>query len=86
VIDQKSSPESWALLVQDLDDLREHLESLVNQMCADGRIDDEDYAVQIAHAYAHLNRAWNSRNSVNWDVDAEWEAMSRFPEGLDPVG
>lgn len=86
MIDQKTSPESWALLVQGLDDLREHLESLVNQMSTDGRIDDEDYAVQIAHAYAHLNRAWNSRDSVNWNLDAQWESMSRFPEGLDPVG
>jgi hypothetical protein len=86
VIDSKSNPEAWSILVQGLDDLREHLASVVTQMTVDGRIDEEDFAVQIGHAYAHLNRAWNTRNCETWDVDRQWDEMTRFPDGLEPVG
>ena len=57
------------------------------QMAADGHIDDEDFAVQIAHIYAPLNRCWHRRNDVAEQMTGEkWDAISKFPIDLSPVG
>jgi hypothetical protein len=87
VINQTDNPVAWALLVQEMDDVREHLASLARQMASEGRIDDEDFAVQIGHAYAHLNRIWHRRNNSADEIsDETWERLSRFPADIDPVG
>jgi hypothetical protein len=87
VINQSDNPVAWALLVQEIDDVREHLASLARQMASEGRIDDEDFAVQIGHAYAHLNRIWHRRNNPADEIsDEAWERFSRFPTDIEPVG
>jgi hypothetical protein len=87
MINAKDNPVAWALLVQGIVDAKEHLDELARQITADGRIDDEDFAVQIGHAYAHINRAWNARNERSEDVtDQQWDAFSRFPTDLEPLG
>jgi hypothetical protein len=87
VINQFDNPVAWALLVQEIDDVREHLASLARQMASEGRVDDEDFAVQIGHAYAHLNRIWHRRNNLTDEIsDETWERFSRFPTDIDPVG
>jgi hypothetical protein len=87
MINQSDNPVAWALLTQEIDDLREHLASLANQMAATGRIDEEDFAVQIGHAFAHLNRTWHRRNDPADQIsDENWAAFSRFPTDIDPVG
>jgi len=48
---------AWALLLTELDDAKEHLESLTQKMLKDGSIDDAEFAVDLGHIYAHLNRA-----------------------------
>ncbi|HEU0007888.1 MAG TPA: hypothetical protein VFS12_18015 [Terriglobia bacterium] len=45
MINAKDNPVAWSLLIQGISDAQEHLASLVAQMSADGRIDDEDFAV-----------------------------------------
>jgi hypothetical protein len=56
-------------------------------MASDGRIDDEAFAAQIGHAYAHLNRIWHRRNDPGDEIsDENWEQFSRFPTDIDPVG
>lgn len=87
MIDKATDPVAWSLLIQGLEDLREHLGSLTNQMARDGRIDDEDFAICMGHAYAHLNRAWNSRSLLDAEVtDERWDALTQFPTDLEPVG
>jgi hypothetical protein len=87
MINQSDNPVPWALLLYEIDEVREHLDSLAKQMAADGRIDDEDFAVQIGHAYAHLNRIWHRRNDEAEEIaDDKWDALSKFPTDIDPVG
>ncbi|HEX8411216.1 MAG TPA: hypothetical protein VF883_20320 [Thermoanaerobaculia bacterium] len=77
---------AWAGLVTELDEARDHLEQLINHMTRDGAIDEDDFAVELGHVYAHLNRAWHSRNQSDEIRDDLWEAFSQFPKDLLPVG
>lgn len=86
MINEKDNPVAWALLLMDLDEAREHLESMVNQMNTDGMIDEADYAVQLGHVFAHLNRDWNARNTDSEIPESDYEKFSEFPDDLDPVG
>ncbi len=74
------------MLVTELHEAREHLESLVSEMVKSGAIDEADYAVQLGHVCAHLNRAWNSRSLEGEISEDEWERYSQFPKDLQPVG
>ena len=86
MISENDNPVEWALLLYDLDEAKEHLESLIDQMNKGGKIDEEDYAVQLGHVFAHLNRDWNARNLEGEIPEGEHEKFSRFPDDLDPVG
>jgi hypothetical protein len=86
MINSKDNPVAWALLVQEIADAQEHLQSLAEQMSRDGQIEDQDFAVQVGHAYAHLNRAWNARNHAGEDMSEEWDVFSCFPTDIKPVG
>ena len=87
MINSKDNPVAWALLVQGMEDAHEHIASLVKQMNRAGTIEDEDFAVQIAHAYAHINRAWNARNYASGEMtDEQWTTFSQFPHDIEPVG
>ena len=70
----------------ELDDLKEHLESLIDQMNNSGEIEAEDYQTQIGHLYAHLNRAWNSRNDITDIDDKNFEKLSEFPKDISTCG
>jgi hypothetical protein len=86
MISDAEHPVEWAMLTTELDDAREHLESLINEMTKAGLIDEADYAVQLGHVCAHLNRAWNSRSLEGEISEDEWEMYSQFPKDLQPVG
>ncbi len=86
MINNDDNPVQWALLVNELDEAREHLDSLTRTMVAKGTIDESDYAVQVGHIYAHLNRAWASRRRTTELPFDEWEEASQFPTDLSPVG
>jgi len=86
MINASEYPTEWALLLFDLDETQEHLKSLIDQMNENGRIDEEDYAVQLGHIFAHLNRAWNARSLSGEIPEGEYAKYSRFPDDLDPVG
>ena len=87
MLDQSSQPVSWALLLYQLDDAGEHLAALMRQMNEHGRIDEEDYRIQLGHVYAHLNRAWNSRCSDSESAtERDFTHWSRFPDDLNPIG
>ncbi|MBS0373257.1 MAG: hypothetical protein JSR73_01645 [Proteobacteria bacterium] len=77
---------AWALLIDELDEAREHLSNLTEQMARDGRIDESEYAAHLGHVFAHLNRAWNGRDFSGDATDGQREAMSLYPSDLTPIG
>jgi hypothetical protein len=83
VINNDQNPVQWAMLGYGLDDARKHLEALIDKMSS-GAIDETDFAIDLGHIYAHLNRTWNKRSDV--DGIADFAAASEFPTDLRPVG
>lgn len=91
MIDPQRDPLAWAMLMYELDDAHEHLGNLIRDM----RADEADFRIQLAHVYAHLNRAWNLRQKDDaWHdaltrtdpmQDAEYEAARAFPTDLEPI-
>jgi hypothetical protein len=80
MINQSDHPVAWALLLYALDEVREHVEQLTEQRAAAGSIDERDFAVQVGHLYAHLNRIWNGRNEgAEEGTEEQWATCSRFP-------
>ena len=86
MINEKQNPVEWALLLYGLVDLQEHTQNLLDQMNRDGECSEEDFAVQVGHIYAHLNRVWNSRHHTGEVDDAQFLAHSQFPKDIDHVG
>jgi len=86
MIESKENPVEWAGLMYELDDLKDHLESLINVMNENGEIQKEEYRIQIGHLYAHLNRAWNSRNATSDEVENNIEKFTKFPKDIKTCG
>lgn len=85
MIDRKSNPNEWSTLLYELDDAKEHLESLITQLNDAGEIEEEDFKIQLSHIYAHVNRSWNIRN-LESDFESQDNAkLSRFPSGIEPL-
>lgn len=86
MIDHRNNPVAWAMLVYQLDDARDHLQTLLDQMSAEHSIDEIDFRTQISHIYSHLNRAWNGRNDSEETKDADrWQSHGQFPKELEPL-
>ena len=81
-----SSYVAWARLITELDDAQEHLKSLINEMTAKGALEEAELQSSLGHIYAHLNRAWNSRNNTFEITENQWREFSQFPTNIDPVG
>ena len=81
-------PVAWFMLMQELEDAREHLGTLIALMEAQGAIDESDFGVDLGHVFAHLNRAWHGRDDAKLDdlSDESHAERSRFPDDLSPVG
>ena len=86
MINSKSNPVEWASLLYELEDAKEHLESFANEMGSNGAIDENEYKIQISHVFSHLNRSWNSRNTIGENTEKEREAYSGFPRDIEPCG
>ena len=86
MINRDNNPVAWALLLLDLDEAREHLENLVEQMSQSEDFDEAEFSVHLGHIYAHLNRVWNSRDMEKEIPGDQWTEFSRFPTDLQPVG
>lgn len=85
MINPKLHPVEWASLMYELEDAKEHLASLIDQMnCLD--INEEAYEVQLGHVFAHLNRSWNTRNRLGEISDDERARFSLYPVDLKPYG
>ena len=86
MINEKEHCAAWALLLSELDEAHEHLKSLIQKMHHDGAIEEADFAVDLGHVYAHLNRVWHSRNQESEITGKQWPTFSQFPKDLNPVG
>ena len=76
---------AWALWVMELDEAKEHLEGLIKKLTQDV-MDEAEFAVEMGHIYAHLNRVWHSRSQDSETTDEQWPVFSQFPKDLKPVG
>ena len=86
MINAKEHYVAWAGLITELDEAREHLEKLTNDINSQGLIDESEFAVYLGHVFAHLNRAWHSRNQASEITEEQWVPFSQFPTDLQPVG
>jgi hypothetical protein len=86
MIDPVSQPVAWSQLLYELEDAHEHLGNLISELASAGRQSDEEFAINLGHVYAHLNRAWHCRNQVTQISDEQWPLFSAFPADLTPVG
>lgn len=55
----------WVTWMDELGDARQHLDELVKKLASNGRCDESEFKVELGHVYAHLNRAWHSRNQTS---------------------
>lgn len=85
MINSKDNPLEWSQLMHELEDAYEHLGDLIKEMEKDGRIDIEPYTIDVARVFAHLNRAWNSREFVGEMSEKQWEEYRSFPKDLEPI-
>jgi len=86
MINRNDNPVAWPLLLQELDEAKEHLENLINQMHLAGEVEQEDFAVHLGHIYAHLNRVWHAKNQDAEISDEQRPVYSQFPTDLKPYG
>ena len=85
MINSKDNPIEWCQLMNELGDAHEHLGDLIKEMQEHGQIEIESYSVDIAHVFAHLNRAWNSREFKGEMSDDDWERFRSYPDDLEPL-
>lgn len=85
MITKEQAPVEWAMLMYELDDAREHLETMMDKMNTDPEYDEEFFRVDMGHIFSHLNRAWHTRNLTGELKGNKWHEASKFPTDLDPI-
>jgi hypothetical protein len=85
MINKQEHPVGWADLMYELEDAREHLSRLILEIASDPDYGDGNLRVDLAHVYAHLNRAWHGRNAADGLPDKQRDSASQFPQDLEPV-
>lgn len=85
VISNEGAPVEWAMLMYELDDAREHLQSMMSKMTSDPSFDESVFRIDLGHIFSHLNRAWNRRDLVGELDDHAWQEARKFPTDLDPI-
>ena len=85
MIDKESNPVEWSTLVYELEDAREHLSKLISDLEIEPVFGDEEFRIQLAHVFSHLNRAWRRREMSRDFSDSEWEEASQYHHDLKPM-
>ncbi len=86
MINKSEHPVAWSTFLYELDDAREHLEQLIQDLGTKESYSEGELRVDLGHVFAHLNRAWNARN-ISSDITTEqWSTLSHFPTDMNPVG
>jgi hypothetical protein len=84
MINEQTEPVAWYLLLCELGDAQDGLNSLLRDMAEDKEFSEIEFGIHMAHIYGHLNRAWNRRNTTDKQLDVakmpdEWDS---FPTDL----
>jgi hypothetical protein len=85
MITKENAPVGWTLLMSELEDAKEHLSTLIEDMRQDPEYDDANLRIDLGHIFSHLNRAWHRRDFREDLSDAEWEKASQFPADIEPL-
>ena len=86
MIEKAQHPLAFDQLVFHLQEAQEHIGTLVVEMCERPDYGEEEFAIDIGHLYAHINRVWNCRNSEIGMNEENWEEITCFPTDVRPVG
>jgi hypothetical protein len=86
MLNRDADPVAWTQFMYELEDAHEHLGNLIALLTSGQQIDDTHFAVDLGHVYAHLNRAWHSKNETNQISDENWPKYTEFPTDVRPVG
>jgi hypothetical protein len=73
------------MLMYNLDDAHEHLAELMEAMRNDPDFSEDEFRIYLGHVFAHLNRAWHTRNATDDLDDKEWGEKIHFPTDLKPI-
>ena len=85
MISMKEAPVAWAMLMDDLDDAKEDLASIIADMQNDPEFDEASFRIRLGHVYWHLNRAWRRRHGVDKFSEADAATAGAFPDDLEPM-
>ena len=85
MINKKTNPIEWALLMYELEDTKEHLSNLIEALQSAKHINENDFKIQIAHIYGHLNRIHHSRSHIGEIGEEKFIEYSRFPTDIEPI-
>ncbi|MBC3930407.1 hypothetical protein [Undibacterium curvum] len=85
MINKQNSPVGWAMLMYELEDAKEHLSNLINQIESDPDYEEANLRIDLGHVYSHLNRAWHRRDKADDVSEQEWIEASKFPSDLEPI-
>lgn len=80
------NPVNYSSFVDELTEAQEHLQILISDVLNQPDYDESMLSVDLGHIFAHLNRAWNTRNAKDANSDPNWEVISSFPKDLKPIG
>lgn len=79
---------NWRLIASNLREAREQIEAIEALIQSSSKPSDAELAVQLEHAYHHLNFAWNARFTADSDFralsDDQFNQWSKYPKDLKP--
>ncbi len=69
----------------ELEDAEDGLKCLFKDISENSEFGEAEFRIHMAHIYAHLNRAWNSRNIIDKLAGNEgnWREHTHFPTDLE---
>lgn len=85
MINSKDDPVGGAMLMYELQDAQQHLESLIEAMASDPAYAEDSFRTHLGHVAAHINRAWQRRLVHEDMTDEEWNAAREYPSDLRPI-
>jgi hypothetical protein len=86
LINPKDNPIEWTLLGYELEEVKEHLDSLLAGLDPENGIDEVDFKVQVFHLITHLNRIYNSRNHEGEVTNETFSEYSEVPNDFSAMG
>jgi len=78
------------LIFSNIQEAKDELEKLGKEIKADSEFDESQLGLSLAHAYHHINFAWNTRNQTDDECkklkDDDFKRFSKFPVDIEKYG